>query len=314
MTGGSSFFVSSNSNPTIMTYLLNNNSMVITGVSAGSATISICSATNSTNCGTINVTIGGSTTTTTNNNNTTTNSSAITFSPANPTRGVGQNLTVTLSGGGTTYFVSVNSNPITTMTSTSGNLLTITGVAAGSTSLTVCAAGGVTCGTLPVTVGTTATTPTPAPVAPTPAPVAAPVYAPVPVSTTSGNSAALATTIQLMQAQLSQMLLAIQSMQTQLNQLLATASVGSTGNTNASSVTVTTPAFSGKFVSFLSLNSTGSEVTALQKKLSADGYYSGPITGTFGSLTAEAVKKFQKANGLDPAGYVGPSTRAALNQ
>lgn len=68
------------------------------------------------------------------------------------------------------------------------------------------------------------------------------------------------------------------------------------------------------FSSFLSLNSTGEEVTALQKRLTALGFYSGPITGKFGSLTEAAVKKFQKSHGLTQAGYVGPSTRAVLNK
>jgi murein L,D-transpeptidase YcbB/YkuD len=44
------------------------------------------------------------------------------------------------------------------------------------------------------------------------------------------------------------------------------------------------------------------------------GFYTGPITGRFGSLTRAAVKAFQKARGLDQAGYVGPATRAALNR
>lgn len=68
------------------------------------------------------------------------------------------------------------------------------------------------------------------------------------------------------------------------------------------------------FTLFLELDSTGKEVTELQKKLTALKFYSGPITGTFGSHTEAAVKKLQKANGLTAAGYVGPSTRAVLNK
>jgi hypothetical protein len=65
---------------------------------------------------------------------------------------------------------------------------------------------------------------------------------------------------------------------------------------------------------FLQVNSTGVEVTELQKRLTTLGFYTGPITGRFGSLTRAAVKAFQKARGLDQAGYVGPATRAALNR
>jgi hypothetical protein len=68
------------------------------------------------------------------------------------------------------------------------------------------------------------------------------------------------------------------------------------------------------FNNFLGVGSTGTDVTELQKQLTTLGIYSGPITGTFGSLTQAAVKAFQSAHGITQAGYVGPATRAALNQ
>ncbi|MEI8249191.1 MAG: peptidoglycan-binding domain-containing protein, partial [Candidatus Taylorbacteria bacterium] len=64
----------------------------------------------------------------------------------------------------------------------------------------------------------------------------------------------------------------------------------------------------------LGLNSKGSDVSALQTRLKKDGYYSGPITGTFGPLTQVAVKKYQSAHGLKQAGVVGPATQSLLNQ
>ena len=59
--------------------------------------------------------------------------------------------------------------------------------------------------------------------------------------------------------------------------------------------------------------SKGIEVTELQKRLTTEGSYTGPITGYFGRLTETAVKAYQKKNGLDPVGIVGPKTRAVLN-
>lgn len=56
-----------------------------------------------------------------------------------------------------------------------------------------------------------------------------------------------------------------------------------------------------------------SEVTALQKKLQAAGYFDGPVTGYFGSLTEAAVIAFQKANSIVPDGVVDISTIQALN-
>ena len=63
----------------------------------------------------------------------------------------------------------------------------------------------------------------------------------------------------------------------------------------------------------LSNGSIGSEVTALQQKLIKDGFLSGDATGYYGSLTAQAVKKYQTAHSLEATGYVGPGTRAVLN-
>jgi len=54
-------------------------------------------------------------------------------------------------------------------------------------------------------------------------------------------------------------------------------------------------------------------VRQLQLKLQELGYYDGPVTGSFGTLTRAAIRKLQQAQGLTPAGYVGPGTRAALN-
>ncbi|MFA6050700.1 MAG: peptidoglycan-binding domain-containing protein [Candidatus Paceibacterota bacterium] len=80
--------------------------------------------------------------------------------------------------------------------------------------------------------------------------------------------------------------------------------------------TTSTPSPSGKhfFTLFLTVDSEGKEVTELQKRLTDLGFYTGPITGYFGSQTKAAVLKFQKAKGVDQAGYVGPATRAKLNQ
>ena len=58
--------------------------------------------------------------------------------------------------------------------------------------------------------------------------------------------------------------------------------------------------------------STGSVVTTIQEKLSRWGYYSGKVDGVYGSKTLEAVKLFQRRNGLAVDGKCGPKTLAAL--
>jgi peptidoglycan hydrolase-like protein with peptidoglycan-binding domain len=56
----------------------------------------------------------------------------------------------------------------------------------------------------------------------------------------------------------------------------------------------------------------GTEVTRLQTSLKAAGYFNGPITGLYGSLTQDAVIRFQQAKGITADGVAGPSTLAAL--
>ena len=58
--------------------------------------------------------------------------------------------------------------------------------------------------------------------------------------------------------------------------------------------------------------SSGDVVKQVQQKLSAWGYYSGAVDGIFGSRTEEAVKYFQRKNGLTPDGVVGTKTLNAL--
>ena len=68
------------------------------------------------------------------------------------------------------------------------------------------------------------------------------------------------------------------------------------------------------FTKFMKLGSTGNEVLELQKLLTAQMYYAGPLDGIFGPLTEEAVKTYQAAHPpLKVDGIVGPKTRGVLN-
>ena len=58
--------------------------------------------------------------------------------------------------------------------------------------------------------------------------------------------------------------------------------------------------------------STGEQVRIIQSKLKNWGYYDGSVDGVFGSQTTQAVKYFQRKNGLTPDGIVGPATLRAL--
>ena len=58
--------------------------------------------------------------------------------------------------------------------------------------------------------------------------------------------------------------------------------------------------------------SSGSVVSEIQTKLKNWSYYSGSVDGIYGSGTEEAVKSFQKKNGLTVDGKAGPATLKAL--
>lgn len=56
----------------------------------------------------------------------------------------------------------------------------------------------------------------------------------------------------------------------------------------------------------------GGEVKELQRRLKMWGYYNGAVDGVYGKQTVEAVKYFQRKNGLTPDGIAGKSTFEAL--
>ena len=58
--------------------------------------------------------------------------------------------------------------------------------------------------------------------------------------------------------------------------------------------------------------STGSTVRQIQIKLKNWGYYAGSVDGIYGSATVNAVKSFQRKNGLTVDGKAGPQTLKAL--
>lgn len=127
------------------------------------------------------------------------------------------------------------------------------------------------------------------------------VISPFTIGTATATATAPATTAASSSSDITSEILSLQS---QLEQLQTQANGGTAGNSAATSY---------NFTEFLSVGSQDAQVTALQQRLATDGFYSGPVTGYFGMLTETAVKKFQAAHSITQAGYVGPSTRAALN-
>ncbi len=303
ISGNGPYFISAGANPSIASITLGTSTLTVTSAGDGTTSVTICQQSGG-NCGTFSATIAGGA------------SSNVYFSPNNPSVAVGQNLNVTISGSSGSYTLSNNSNPNQLNAGISGKTLTLTGREIGSAILNICSTTNI-CNFLTVTIapGTTTTTP--------PATTATPTYT-TPITTTvaptnisSGFAVLLLNQIQSMEGQLTQ----FQNQLTQLKvalQALVSGKTGSTGTTTSgnfgSVVSSVTP---GKyfFTIPLVLGDSGNEVTELQKRLISLGFLpAGSASGYFGSLTQQAVMKYQIARGLTPLGNVGPGTRAELNK
>jgi len=57
----------------------------------------------------------------------------------------------------------------------------------------------------------------------------------------------------------------------------------------------------------------GRDVKTLQRRLKAQGYYHGRISGVLGKSTVRAVKRFQAAIGIPIDGVVGPQMIGGLS-
>jgi len=85
--------------------------------------------------------------------------------------------------------------------------------------------------------------------------------------------------------------------------------------TSFTPVPTTLPTFIFSFSRVLTIGLEGDDVIALQNFLESNGFLvipPGTAKGYFGSLTRNALKNFQSANGIDPVGIFGPKTRASV--
>ena len=70
--------------------------------------------------------------------------------------------------------------------------------------------------------------------------------------------------------------------------------------------------FSFSVLAVSQMGSMGEEVSAVQSALKGRGYYDGKVDGIYGTITKNAVTKFQKDNGLKTDGIAGKQTLKAL--
>ena len=138
---GTNFYVSSNSNPSVVQANINSNILtLVANASTGTSTISVCAYAGSCATLTANVSNTGS-------------SATISLSQSSVSILAGQSLNITISGGSTPYSISSSNSANVFNNSISGNILTIYGVNPGSATASVCSSVG--CVNLSVTITST---------------------------------------------------------------------------------------------------------------------------------------------------------------
>lgn len=142
-----SYYISSNSNPGIVSASISGSVVNLFANNTGSSSISICQSSLN-NCGTLYVSVNG--------NGGIGGNGTITFSNTNPNLSVGQSLSVSMydNNGNNygSYYISQNSNPNAVSASLSGSVLNLYGLTYGTSSIDVCDNYN-DCGTLFVNVG-----------------------------------------------------------------------------------------------------------------------------------------------------------------
>jgi len=129
--GTGTYTLLNNSNANTIQASLSGNAVTLsTTNTSGSSAITVCSSDIS-SCGIINAVIGN------------VSSSGLTFSITNPTMNIGQNLSITISGGaGGNYSIFSNSNTNAVSANISGSALVLTANNGGSATITVCSSMG----------------------------------------------------------------------------------------------------------------------------------------------------------------------------
>jgi len=128
--GGSNYNISSNSNSSVLSASLSSSTLTLVGGSAGTSVVTVCSSTG--NCNSLTATVSYAS-----------SGGPITLSQANLWLQIGQAVSVVISGGSAPYsFVNDANSATLFQTALNNNILTLTGVKAGSASVSVCSAGG----------------------------------------------------------------------------------------------------------------------------------------------------------------------------
>ena len=317
-------FINDTNSATYFQTSLNNNTITLTGIKAGSASLSICSAGGA--CTQLSVLVNGVSTNT-----------QLTFGSNNLSLKIGATTDVTLYGAGGYYISNTNNQNVATF-SLAGTKVSVNALSAGNANATICQTGG-QCGVVYVAV-TSSENVSPLVFSSSNPTVSIGQSLSVAISGGTGNAYYISANANpsIVQANLSDKnliligknngsaVITICSATNSCNSLAVTVNTDISSSVITPAATIVVPSTSSnkaaavtvkpkyKFTKYLSSGSTGDEVKALQTRLIYEKVYSGPVTGKFGAQTLQAVKDYQKKNKLSQLGVVGPSTRALLNK
>lgn len=352
ITGASVYYLNGNENPRVASAVLSGSFVTVSGLNAGTDKVSICTygANNSVTCGSINFTVLAAATTQPTTPSTVT--STLYFDRSQVSLDVGKSTTVKVTGSGLAtgagaYYVADASSNVASV-SLSGDMLTLTGNEIGGENIRVCQVAGA-CANLYVYIASTQANALAAQTVRKVNPGLSAIYIASNGAQFLSQNSVLTIKFNT-NVDITSHVLRVGSQSVQVNgtssgpysatytltgaetyplpvSLDYWASDGTAGHTSftisdtgmptqtyAPTASTAYPSGTTKFSKALNSGSSGTEVTALQTLLRKLGYYSGPVTGNYGPLTAAAVKKYQAARGLDQLGIVGPGTRAALNK
>jgi ferredoxin len=304
---GTQLYVSNNSAPNVVQANLSGSTLTLAGITAGTSNVTVCATTNT--CATLAVTVQNGAT-----------GGPITLSQNALSVQVGQNMTVTITGGTKPYAV-YGGVATVAQASINDGTLTVYGVSAGSSPLQVCSAAG-GCVSLAITVNGIGS-----------GAASAALFSPAALSLSVGQQGSVQLSGGASYYLSGNTNGSVAGVTVSGSTLFVNASAaGSTAVTICASggacgtlpVTVTAPSAvqpqtpvpttpSYVFTEYLSPGKEDAEVMVLQKTLAALGFLTATPTGYFGNQTLLAVQAFQKAHGIDQLGVVGPATRAALN-
>lgn len=319
--GGGTFYIASNSNPNFTSASISGNTLTLNGLQTGQSTITVCSTSGP--CAVVTPTFNGSGVASS------TSSGSVTGVVGSPTLSQGslnvnQNGqgSITLSGGTGPFTVNV---PTGTGISTTliGNTLYVNGnTATGSTTIQVCSANNGGCTPLAVNIqgttssGSTTTTTTGNGNITFTVPVTAGEITQLSLSGGVGNYFLQAPVSSPAMASISGNSLRL----TGVTNGSGTVTVCQTGGSSCLPINfVVVPALTGTGGGFFydtdfGVGTTNQDVMELQSRLQAEGFFTATPTGYFGPITESAVKAYQSAHGIPSTGFVGPLTRAQLNQ